>query len=73
MVLYGGKLWRYNNLAKLTTDQNSPNFHHPNFYISIIKSHVNVILAPLLKNIEQIEDISLANAQQLAGYHQSSS
>ena len=41
-LLYGGKLWRCENLTKLMTDQNSQNFPHPNFYISIVKFHVNI-------------------------------
>ena len=50
-IPYGWKLWCHENLAKLTTDQkNSPNFHHLNFYTSIVKSHVN---------IKQIEDVFL--------------
>ena len=48
------KIWLNLQLTK-----NSPNFHHPNFYTSIVKSHVSVILPPLLKNIEQLEDIFL--------------
>ena len=39
--------------------QMTTKFLPSNFYTSIVKSYVNVILPPLLKNIEQIEDIFL--------------
>ena len=53
-------------------DQEFTKFHHPNFYTSIVKSHMSVGLPPLLTNIKQIEDIFEflgTHAQQLAGYH----
>ena len=58
-ILYGGKLWHNENLVKLMTDQNSPNFHYQNFYTCIVKSYVSIMLPPLPKNIEKIEDIFL--------------
>ena len=39
-------MWRetlaQQNLAKLMIDQNSSNFHHQNFYTSIMNSQVNI-------------------------------
>ena len=65
------KIWWNWQLTK-----NSPNFHYPNFYTSIVKYHVSLIVLYcllFLRISNKLKILSLARAQQLAGYHQSSS
>ena len=35
------------NLARLISNQNLPNFHHPNFYTSVVKFHMSIVISIL--------------------------